>query len=233
MQSLEADSSDTTGYLNVSVEDLNLYFAQTYLKFPKRENKWFWIQEFCGNSDAGPQVVIKTASNSYITRSLDDEQLEFVFPETGLYNFKAGAVFLYRKTERQNKKGLCPGTIGVFNTLNLFKAYHTFPTSFELSQLWRWTHLNVNTTLSAHKEPDYEKTYQRVRQLRVFSRAIDKSFFLAQGITNSFPSIWFRNTLIGNCPSKNKVVIQNPAFLQEAIDFFIPQGVSVDSVDTI
>lgn len=224
---IEVDLSDTKEYLQASADDLNLYFTDTFLLF-EDTNQWEHVDQFVLPTNGG--LFIKT--NNVEARPLKNAKIKFVFPETGLYNFKKGVISYKRKSLRQNKKGFCANTADMMNITSVFGKLYSLPYGFILSQTWKWIPSYVNTVFLASKYPDMEEAYTKVRRLQDFARAITKDFFIGQGITSRDPSLWFRQTLIGKCSDKHQIVIENPVFLQEVIDQFIPMGINIEESTT-
>ena len=224
--------SDTTEYLKVSPEDLSLYFADTYLWFNDTKC-WEYVQG-PGATVGGGIILRSVGTGSVKERALSDLDVSFEFPEIGLYNFKKGIVSFRRKTERQNKKALCPSTAHVIGGIHLFSSFALVPPVFNMSQLWRWNIVNVQNLfgVGSDKFPEFEDVYTDVKRMKAFARIFNRQFFLGQGLRSKHPSLWFRHSLIGRAVSTKEIVIENPAFLQEALDFFVPQGVSVDVEET-
>ena len=222
----EVDLSDTDKYLSVSAEDLNLYFADTFLLF---EDSKIWEHVGLFEPDNFGNIIIKTQSPSLLPpRKLQNAKIRFAFPEVGLYNYKKGVISYKRKTLRQNKKGFCSSTAEMLNVVNLFTHFYDIPYGFLLSQTWKWIPPNVNVVFKHSKYPSFEEAHSNVLKLRDFARAISKDFFIGQGITSRYPSLWFHQTLIGKCPTQDQIIIENPIFLQEAVDYFLPIGVDIE-----
>lgn len=219
------DLSDTKEYLTIGLEDLNLYFADTYLYFPKKE-EWGYLKEF--RSDNLGKIYFEVRGLPDFVK-LENEKIDFCFPEIGLYNYKNGVVFFFRRNQRQNKKGLCETTGLVLNAINLFKEVILISDNFKMSQMFRWSPKSVNQLFIKGKLLSLEEAFIGILKLKHFARAITREFFLAQGIDSKFPSLWFRQSLIGFVMSKESIIIKNKAFIQEALDYFIPLGISVDT----
>lgn len=220
--------SDTVDYLSVGREDFNLYFSDTFWRF---EDSQCWEYIVGTLENAGEKIFVRSKANEgrENQRPIKGIPVSFGFPKTGLYNFKKGVISFRRRTFRQNKKTLCSSTGEIYSSVNLFAGFLPLPQNFLISQMWRWTQANVQSVFgdkSGYSE--LEDAFESVRKLRTFSRALNRNFFLGQGITSKQPSLWFHQTLIGRCPAKNEIVVSNRAFLQEVIDQFIPAGVSID-----
>lgn len=223
--SFRVDLSDTDQYLSVCLDDLNLYFAGTFLFF-EDENRWEKVKEFY--DDRGIQIK-SCWSTADINTRLEGRKIRFSFPQTGFYNFKKSVLDFRRKTHRQNKKGLCSTSGEVNNVSNLYEKYINFPTGFRLSQMWSWTPENVTTLFEKSGSLELENAYTEVSKLQSFARAVSPTFFLGQGITSLKPTLWFNHTLIGRVLTKKKIVVDDSLFLQEVLDFFLPQGIEVDA----
>lgn len=242
------DLSDTNWYLNVSPDDLNLYFAETYLRVertgpPSKYHPPQWVS-ICRfemdepheeESDIDPEDLLRHCNVSYFDKNnqehrpkLKNVNITFGFPEVGLYNFKDSVLLYQRGTQRQNKKGLCSGNTDFFNTLALVRGFIELPDSFYYSNQIRWSTPFLNYLFDAADLPDFPEAFRRVKRFHNFSRAFSRDFFLTPGIASSDPALWFRKTLIGKAVSPSKVVIGHSAFLEEARDYFVPKGVSID-----
>ena len=222
------DLSDTEGYRGLSAEDAALYFHDTFLLFPQ-ENSYGRIATVDVNHANMRTNFHVNFGHDIKMFDLPDVPVDFGFPETGIYNFKKGTVLFYRRSHRQNKKGLCSGTAGVSNTTSMFGRFYNIPTGFLMSQSWRWDALNLNHIFVKGTLSAFDEAVDAVVRLKAFSRAISRNFLVGQGIDSKAPSLWFRHSLIGAIPAKGKIEILNPSFLQEAADYFLPQGVSIDS----
>lgn len=161
-------------------------------------------------------------------RSICADDIEFSFPDSGLYNYKKGVISFRRKSYRQNRKGLCSSTADILNCTALFEGFTLLPYGFKLSQTWRWLTPTINNAFLNSGYLEFEDAYKKVRTLKDFAKAVNKNFFLGQGLRSKAPSLWFRQTLVGSCPAKDQIVVENQAFIQEVMDQFIPIGVGID-----
>lgn len=236
------DLSDTSEYLNISRSDLNLYFAHTHVKVITPDTKrpeWAFISQFDygegqdpeeGSQDSDAFVILRVPSGSKSMRyRLEDVKFDFEIPQTGLYNYKKAVVLLSRRSYRQNKKTICNGTVSFFNTFELFRQFTPIPEKFLLNNAWSWTIKNVDNVFSFNTYLTLEEAFKRVSKLKDFSRALNPNFFVGQGIDTQIPSLWYRKTLIGDVLSTKSILIRNQSFIQEAQDFFLPEGVTVNA----
>lgn len=226
------DLSDTQGYWDLRAEDASIYFNDTFLFFPRKKS-WGHITNVGVAPDGATELNVHfghgiSGGHRYLLPEARDD-LDFGFPETGIYNFKKGTILLYRKSHRQNKKGLCGGTAGISSTMAVFSKFYSIPVGFLMSQAWRWDVHNLNNVLVRGKLTEFDEAFESVVKLKTMSRALSRNFLVGQGIETKDPSLWFRHSLIGILPAKGKIEILNNSFLQEAADFFLPQGVSIDS----
>ena len=239
------DLSDTSEYLNINCSDLNLYFAHTHVKVltpDMQRPEWAFIDQFDledgGDPDGPPEdssdcdVFVRLTAPSLEKKmkySLEDVKFDFGLPQTGLYNYKKVVVLLSRRSFRQNKKAVCNGTISFFNTFELFRQFAPIPEKFLMQNAWSWTIRNVNNVLSFNAYCSLEEAFKKVSKLKDFSRALNPNFFVGQGIDKHIPSLWYRKTLIGDVLGTKSILIRNQSFLQEAQDFFLPEGVTVNA----
>lgn len=232
----EIDLSDTENYLKVGLSDLNLYFAGTFLRcgIPEQEDfTWMFIHGFSADSELtkSPDKItvslIPEKTNRKTLFTLSDLDFDFAFPAVGLYNYKNSAVFFMRRNWRQNKKGLCEETAHCVPVTQFYSPFVSFPASFSMRNLWRWSAANMNQAFLRSEYMGLADAYARVRKYKCLAKALSLNFLLGQGLMGKNPSVWFRKTLIGSALGPNAVKINNPLFYQEAIDFFQPQGVEV------
>lgn len=236
---LEVDQSDTKDYLNVGVPDLNLYFMGTFLRIGIPEEcdpEWHYVSGFSANDDVtkDPEKITVTLypakhNAKKIHAILADLDIDFSFPQVGLYNYKDSAIFFMRRNWRQNKKGLCEDTTHCLPVTNFFTPFVSLPISFGLRNIWRWTAANVEKVFSQAEYMDLSDAFKRIKKYKCLAKALNLNFLLGQGLATKDPSLWFRKTLIGSVLSPTTIQINNPLFLQEAIDFFQPQGVTVQN----
>lgn len=236
-KAVELDLSDTAEYLSVNANDLNLYFAGTYLKIGVPEQKDFvWAniavfhQDEPSNTPKRDHVfvdVIFEKTTKIARYRLSDVDFDFSFPSVGLYNYKNAAIFFLRRNWRQNRKGLCEDTAQCLPVMSFFSPFVTIPLSFSLKNLWRWSVTNLNQTFIKSEYMELEDAFNRIQKCKCLAKALSLNFLLGQGITGETPSLWFRKTMIGTVLDKQTVEINNALFLQEALDFFQPQGINV------
>ena len=239
----EIDLSDTERYLSIGHNDLNLYFSDTFLKIglPEKEDfTWGMVKSFFTENDVDTKdkskifvdlLLDKTSAKKTRFR-LSDISVDFSFPSVGLYNYRNSAVFIFRKNFRQNKKGLCPDTLTCVPVTNLYSRFIPFSTGFAMKNMWRWTINNLNQVFLKSEYMEFVDALERINKYKCLAKALSLNFLLGQGLTDKNPSLWFRKTLIGSALNYHEVMVNNPLFLQEAIDFFQPQGVTVTNGHT-
>lgn len=233
----QIDLSDTDEYLSVNQGDLNLYFAETYLKvgFPEKQTpQWAYCRCF---SAEGPSETKKERIHVQLMFEgskieevrVSDLGFDFSFPPTGLYNYRNGIVLFLRRNFRQNKKGLHQETGQFITAPNLYARFTEFPTGFALRNVWRWTPSNLNQVFMKSDYMEFSDAYAKICGLKSLAKALSLNFFIGQGLVSKEPAIWFRKTPIGVAKGENEIEIHNPLFVQEAIDFFQPRGIVVNA----
>lgn len=219
--------TDHPEFLELNKSDLNLYFAQTFLKVNK---EYCYVKDFGGHNIIDMSCVgIFRDDPKVRVFPLASSNIEFGFPPVGLYNYKKCVVFCSRKALRQNKKALNANTFSIVNVLPLFHRFKMLPMRFSLSQIFTWSVGNIHGLFHKHEYPEYPKALNKITNLKAFARAISPQFFLGPGIDSKYPSLWFRESLIGNAINEELISVKNKSFLQEALDYFTPKGVNVDA----
>jgi hypothetical protein len=229
MPRFKVDLSDTSEYLGVASDDLNLYFQGTFLKLFGQWDKVRGMGRAASSSNPNA-IVVESDSFPQGKRLSSKTDVDFSFPEVGLYNYKYGVVSFRRRSLRQNKKGLCSGTAEFFPVINQFETFVEIPAGVKILNAWRWSRANLVGVFSEDNHKEFAEAWSEIGKRRVVARAVNHDFFIGLGITNKFPSLWFRQTLIGHCPTKDSIVVENTSFLQETLDTFIPQGLDIHAV---
>lgn len=225
-------------YLSISAEDLNLYFRQTYIRvldspnappaYRKEAGKYFYCRGFEGNR--GNKIVTFSGQGGAFGAWSDhvkEIQLNFSFPENGAYNFKDSVVLVSRKTERQNKKGLCGGTHDVFNVSGLLHQIIPISATFLMHNNWRWSCEAVNQTFDRQGDYNIVEAFRDVIQCKSLARSLGGPVYITAGISSENPSVWYNKLLLGVMDNPETITVTNPALYQEAKDFFRDKGVDI------
>lgn len=230
-------TQDTERYLEAPPEDLNLYFSDTFLKVrEKGKEKDFY---FCymrdfrfSDRDNIPVVLYNSAKvrGGSIRKQLAELEFDFQFPQVGMYNFRKTVCFFQRTTARQNKKALCKGT-ALMEPVHNFVGAHApgVPYAFQLRNQWSWSLATVERTFGQPKYLTVAEGYEAVAKCKAFARALSKNFFIAPGIRDVYPSLWFRRTLVGEVLNPKHIQVSNGMFNQEVIDELSQKGVRISA----
>ena len=223
------EKEDTKGYLEVSIEDLNLYFSGTYIKVQKDTDSDFSYHYMIafGSDRANKFAEFKTPEGKSGLWMLKSLGFDFQFPKTGAYNFLNSVLFFRRRTWRQNKKSLCSGTADIQVAHEKLLQFGAVPELFRIQNSWSWNLKNINSAFLHPKYPSLEEAYNDLLGGEVFARALNRSVSLTQGVDSAGPSVWYETSLVGNVVGKKKIEITNPVFFQEIKDSFAKEDVKI------
>ena len=222
---------DTEGYLQANTDDLNLYFSGTFLKIKHSGTDlgYCFIESFVPTIEGRKMLCFRKAGQrQYIELPVEQVQLDFSFPTVGAYNYLKTVILAQRKTARQNKKGLCSGTFSISPVHEKFLQFGQVPEMFRMKNGWGWTHGNVVKTFGEIGYHSLDKAYRAVAGCQAFARAVSPDFYVAQGICSEEPSLWHRQTFVGNMPNDKTINVVDAMLAQETIDQFKKEGVRIN-----
>lgn len=225
-------SFDSAYLQSLSQEDLNLYFADTYLKIllPGSEVfRYFYIENFEGDYRSG-NVQLNGVFSFKENPPFDIERktfksrllkFDFTFPEPGFYTYKDNAYLYSQRSIRQNKKGIhhinhnISPLLGPSNLTIASNRYSFLPAQriFGFSD-------RVNSLFTSIISHPIDKVINKVLKGETLSGVLSRDFAVTIGIKSTTPSIWFKSNLVGDLISPQKIAVLDDIFYQETIDFF-------------
>lgn len=219
----------TPALKELSTEDAQLYFQNTFLNFKDKlsgKSEWGYVHSI--HSPVLWHVKFAAAGIKKINPSSPKIEIENTFPDTGAYNFEKTVLILQRMPKRQNRKGICTETISVTEV-----SSSAYKAGFLSTGVWakhRWpgfTGANLNKLLSEHEYPAFKKAFGELKGMKRFAIALDKNFYLTQGLQTQNPSLWYRESWIGSIIKPNRIQVTNPLFSQEIVDKFGGLGMEI------
>jgi len=220
-----------TSYLpELDAHDLELYLYGSYIKTLIPDSPQFEYARCDKVIGHGKSSVFRlTNSKGNIEFPFRELEFDFSFPKSGYYNLEREC-FLYRQNPmRQYKKGLCSDNHSIYHMLSKILSKYTFSwckwiPNYNLD-VWKSGYLN-----SLFLTQDSRSIRTRIAKIlkgQQVSIALNRDFAISQGIISKNPTIWFRDRIIGELKHPETVEIKNEIFMQEAIDFFSPEEISV------
>ena len=220
--------------LELSMDDLNLYFAGTCVKMfmsdadkerLKTKDGWISVRKFecqMNEENAVPKwnIFVFPQMDFYsgnIRPILLEKPDQFVtkLPYTGHYNFKSSSVLISRTICRQNKKGIYDGTYNATPFVSMFNKIINFPLSFKLQHNFSLRPTDIEQ-ITRTKFQDLQKTFVDIKASRVFSRAVSPDILLSVGLKTRNPSLWIGKSYVGSMVSPKELVVEVPVLFEEA-----------------
>jgi hypothetical protein len=205
-------------FAKLSHEDVKMYFDGTVV-LARHKDGGLW-------KDARP-FYIQNGDGVYVNGQFAGEDdkifkqgqldVRVVWPEGGLYNYKATTILFGRRTTRQYKKGICPATFFVDNLIGRVAAAGLLPQQIVQANLFQFS-LQTVAPLFNPEYPKLGEAYKVVESGKAFFRAISRDLALSMGIDTTSPTLWFRSNPVGTVESPKKIVVTDSIFAQEVSD---------------
>jgi len=205
---------DKKDFLSLSAEDFKRYYQETYLKISKDQGKtweYLYVYDYMSEGENEPSVVLvdKGKKKTYKVASLE---FDFDFPASGLYSDGKETVYFFRRSERQNKKGICDRTVKLIPFLSFFPAFRQGEGSLVCAK-------NLNAFFIIQKKESLKTAKEKVGKKGALFVCVDRNFGISCGIWTKSPTLWYRFVPIGEV-NKQKIEVYSETFLQEVLDKF-------------
>lgn len=213
-------------FLSLSTEDFKRYYLETYLKVSKDQGKtwgYFYISDYSGGEEKEePSITLYEHPKKKAYR-MSVLEFDFDFPTSGLYSNGRETIYFQRRSERQNKKGICDRTVRLIPFLSLFpdiplknhRGYISISTE------------NLNSFFINPKEESLKSAKEKLGKKGILSLSLDRNFGISCGIWSKLPTLWYRFVPVGEI-NKQLILVYSETFLQEVFDKFRNEGFLVE-----
>lgn len=225
--------------LELTIDDLNLYFAGTYVKLtltPDEEkewhetNRWIYIHKVTiYATELKPMLMYDSREGYTPTKNIvlrREGMIDSRLPYTGHFNFNSSSVHIYRTNKRQNKKGLYDANCHHKSFLNIFKDQKIFSPIFLQKNTFNLCPANLNQIFGS-TYPSIENAFTSIKAKRFFSRAISPDLLLSVGLKDYHPSLWLGKSYVGRMLSPKEAMIELPLLYEDIHEKLKPFGVSL------
>jgi hypothetical protein len=164
----------------------------------------------------------------------DKVLFELWFPVEGWCNHRKGAVHISRIPLRQNKKGICSGTMESFGLTSAVRGLlgfkHVIPSFWSA---YAFEGSVADWTILLSRNDRFWSLSHGLSKMdndpNVFGFALSPQFAVSLGVASSLRSIWFKDIPSGQIINEGRIAVTEPLLRQEYIDYFTPQGITVEA----
>lgn len=229
---MKIDLNELTG------NDINLYFHNTYVRLCQNGKKPRWC--FWKGPVPGGYVIHDGEENQTIGKGeLKGAFIDVQYPY-GYFNVDLTKTVFYaeRIAQRQNLKGLCPGTNyqiswmeQVLNGWGVFKNAPEKPAlRIMLQDFNNKNKINSKVLQAAFEKPEYtepQAAYVAIMDHNYFARAVNQDFAITLDAKSDNLLVLYHYVPVGEMVGKKSIKTTIPAYKQELTDFFVPKGIQV------
>ena len=206
----------------LSAPDLARYFSEGFAKIQMpgdRKPYWTYVEDVTPSG-----VLILVRPNKRQRCYIKQISINLSFPETGLYNYDESVAYVSRIPSRTAHKLICYETLSVKPLFRIDGAIHPKQFLMSVSELTKIFQKAPKITVSS--------LFHMMQKGKSLGKIIDRDFAISVPLVCPFPQLWYKTELIGCFVSRNHLVIDNPEYLQEAKDKFLPMNFGVDIYDS-
>lgn len=224
--------------LELQIDDLNLYFAGTFVKLtltPQEEqewrekNRWIYIKKIITDPTELRPKLCYNQNDAFGDRWIilrREGMMDCRLPYTGHFNFNSSSVHIFRTNKRQNKKGLYDGNCHHKSFLSNFIVPKIFPPTFIQRNTFSLCSQYLNQIFNS-RYPPIEVAFNSIKSKRFFSRAISPDLLLSVGLKDYHPALWLGKSYVGRMMSPKEVVIELPLLYEDVHEKLKPFDVSL------
>ena len=215
-------------FLSLSTEDMNLYYAGTFLPFKTSEDEpqWGHVHSFSAHGATIKAEII--TAKKHISQPVNKIKWNFDFPAAGNYNFRNSVIMFYRNPARVTHKAIHNHTALFRNLMRpLCVLTKQISSEFFMEHEFQLApeHLNELFPQTDKKEIPFGASLEKILKKQALARRVNERISISQGVISKHPSLWLKDRLIGQLDmNKLQILPVHDLFVPELKSTFAPLG---------
>lgn len=195
-------------------QDFKQKYEGTYCYIQLHEkNELFYLEEVEARLDSAPYLrLTNNKFGNILVKYTTEQDIDFSFPNLGVFQYNNSVLILFRNYLRQWKKGACNSTLNVIDPYAPF-IYNPWSTGGRLK---------FEILENAFKPRKYVKLSEALKVLKNgthLSIALSETFFIGLSLlSDKSPILWYLENPIGVIENET-IVLYESQFQQELEDF--------------